>query len=80
MHTAIEIVRIVGVLALVAVAAVLLTPKGRVPLALRGLSRMLGKDANKSISGACEREVPFRRRFLGMLLIAFAFALAVIRI
>ena len=42
--TAFQIARIVTVLALVGVAAVLATPKGRLPLALRGLAKMLRND------------------------------------
>ena len=40
-NVAFQIVRIVAVMALVCVAAALATPKGRLPLALRGLAKML---------------------------------------
>ena len=40
-HDILEILRIVAVMALVCVAAALATPKGRLPLALRGLAKML---------------------------------------
>ena len=38
---AFQLARICAVLALVCIAAVLATPKGRLPLALRGLAKML---------------------------------------
>ena len=41
MNTAFQILRIVAVIALVCVAAALATPKGRLPLALRGLAKIL---------------------------------------
>ena len=44
MNAALQIARLVAVLALVCVAAAIATPKGRLPLALRGLAKMLGKD------------------------------------
>ena len=43
-HDIFEIVRIVVVIALVVFAAALATPKGRLPLALRGLMKIMRKD------------------------------------
>ena len=37
----VQVVRLVAVMALVCVAASLATPKGRIPLALRGLAKLL---------------------------------------
>lgn len=77
MRVAIEIVRIVLVMALVCVAAVILTPKGRIPLALRGLAKLL----KKKDYGICEPLVVSpAKRLLGFLLIVFAFILALIRL
>ena len=42
MNVALQIARLVAVLALVCVAAAIATPKGRLPLALRGLAKMMG--------------------------------------
>ena len=42
MNAALQIARLVAVLALVCVAAAIATPKGRLPLALRGLAKMMG--------------------------------------
>ena len=39
----VQILRIVAVVALLCVAAALATPPGRLPLALRGLAKMLGR-------------------------------------
>ena len=41
MSTALQIARLVAVMALVCVAAAIATPRGRLPLALRGLAKML---------------------------------------
>ena len=41
MNTVLQVARLVAVLALVCVAAAIATPKGRLPLALRGLEKML---------------------------------------
>ena len=41
MNTALQIARLVAVLALIGVAAAIATPKGRLPLALRGLAKMV---------------------------------------
>ena len=41
MNTAFQLVRICAVIALVCVAAAIATPKGRLPLALRGLAKMV---------------------------------------
>lgn len=41
MSMALQIARLVAVLALLCVAAAIATPKGRLPLALRGLAKMV---------------------------------------
>ena len=41
MNAALQIARLVAVLALLCVAAAIATPKGRLPLALRGLAKLL---------------------------------------
>ena len=41
MNAAIQIARLVAILALLCVAAAIATPKDRIPLALRGLAKML---------------------------------------
>ncbi len=39
MYVSLQIVRIIAVIALVCVAAAMVTPKGRLPLALRGVAK-----------------------------------------
>ena len=61
MNTALQIVRLVAVLALVCTAAAIATPKGRLPLALRGLAKMLNTvpDASR-VAGAGQSDAPSR--------------------
>lgn len=66
--------RIVAVIALVCVAAVIATPKGRVPLALRGLSRILGW----SRAATAGEQVPPGRKAIALLLVLLAAALAMV--
>ena len=79
-HEIVEIVRLVAVMALVCVAAALATPKGRVPLALRGVLRILRKD--RALSGAAQDEKPQpvsrAKRLLAFVLVLAAAVLALI--
>ena len=79
-HDIIEIARLVAVMALVCAAAALATPKGRVPLALRGVLRILRKD--RALSGAAQDEKPqpvsLSRRLLAFALVLAAAVLALI--
>ena len=79
-HDIIEIARLVAVMALVCVAAAIATPKGRVPLALRGVLRILRKD--RALSGAAQDEKPqpvsLAKRFLAFALVLAAAVLALI--
>ena len=81
-QVALEIVRIVAVIALVCVAAAVLTPKGRMPLALRGICKILRKD--RTLAGAEQDKIPepvsLRRRLLGLFLLFLAFGLAIIKL
>ena len=78
----VELVRLVAVMALVCVAAALLTPKGRLPLALRGLCKVLQRD--RVLAGAARdgepQPVSTGRRLLGLLFVFLAFAFAVIKL
>ena len=79
-HTTLEIVRLVAVLALVCVAAAITTPKNRVPLALRGVLMILRKD--RALSGAAQDEKPqpvsLAKRLLAFGLVLLAAVLALI--
>ena len=80
-HDIIEILRIVAVMALVCVAAALVTPKGRLPLALRGLAKLLARDRGQSSSAVeCSRvqSVSAGKRLLALLLVILAILLALI--
>lgn len=68
------ILKIVVVVALLGGAAALATPRGRLPLALRGLRRMLRKDAGETgVDGAVKGEtVTSRRKILAFLMVILA--------
>ena len=80
-HDIIEILRIVAVMALVCVAAALATPKGRLPLTLRGLTKLLARDRGQpSTAVECSREqaVSAGKRLFAFLLVILAILLALI--
>ena len=66
-----QIARLVAVLALLCVAAAIATPKGRLPLALRGVAKLF------RISGE-EQTVPVWKRLLAFVLVLLALLLALI--
>ena len=86
MNTAIQIARLVAVLALVCVAAALATPKGRLPLALRGLAKMLQSCEVPRSRGSAVRQPrnpatpqpSVRKRAFAFLLVLLAILLALI--
>ena len=68
---ALQIARLVAVLALLCVAAAIATPKGRLPLALRGVAKLF------RISGE-EQAVPAWKRLMAFVLVLLAILLALI--
>ena len=68
-----EILRVAGVIALLGAAAALATPKGRLPLALRGVYRILKRDRGETPSVPAAVQAPLWRRLL-----AFIFVLAAV--
>jgi len=71
------IVRIVAVVGLLGAAAAVATPKGRLPLALRGIRRMLRKDAGLAGNGPVESvPVPAWRKLVAFLLVLAAAVVA----
>ena len=68
---ALQIARLVAVVALLCVAAAIATPKGRLPLALRGVAKLF------RISGE-EQIVPVWKRLLAFVLVILAVILALI--
>jgi hypothetical protein len=72
-----EFARVIVVIALLIVAACLATPPGRVPLALRGIKRILNRDSGVAEdTGASAASL--RRRFFAFLLVLSAAALALV--
>ena len=79
MATALQIARLVGVLALLIVAALLATPPGRLPLALRGVYRILRRDRGLAEDPAAMAGVaPTWKRLLAFALVLVSAALALI--
>ena len=77
-YAIIQIARVAVVIGLVVWAAVLVTPKGRLPLAVRGLARMLRKDAGSPASSDDIKPVSGVRRFFAFLLVLLAALVAII--
>lgn len=77
---AFQLARICAVLALVCVAAALATPRGRLPLALRGLARLLRQDAASAASAprGAGQPVPLVKRLLAFVLVLLAILLAMV--
>jgi len=74
-----ELLRVIAVIAVVVVAAALATPKGRLPLALRGVAKILRRDGTCRTSGTGRTEaVPGWKRLLAFALVLLAVLLAVI--
>ena len=86
MNAALQIARLVAVLALVCVAAAIATPKGRLPLALRGLAKMLQGCKVAELQGSSTLQPcnpgtlqpSARKRLLAFLLVLLAILLALI--
>ncbi len=76
-QTVIQILRVVAVLALLGVSAAVATPKGRLPLALRGVYRIMRRDRGESAADGSEK-VPASRRLLAFALVLAAAALVLL--
>ncbi len=72
-----RIYRFIPVIALLGIAAMLLTDKSKLPLALRGLKKVLGADGTPAASAA-PVSVPLWKRLLAFALIVLAFLVAVL--
>ncbi|MBR4354489.1 MAG: hypothetical protein IKP97_04235 [Kiritimatiellae bacterium] len=70
-----ELVLVVAVMGLVLAAAALCTPKGRTPLALRGIQKILRRDSGGKSENKGE-PVPAWRKWLAFLMVVAAFLLA----
>ncbi len=69
--------RVAAVIALLCVSAALATPLGRLPLALRGLKKIMRKDRGLAPDKSTDATVSPRRRFLAFLVALLAVAVAV---
>lgn len=69
-----ELLRVIAVIGLVVTAAVLATPPNKIPLALRGLAKMLGKSAESDKTAVAV--VPTYKKILAFLIVVIAFIIA----
>ena len=77
-HDILELARVVAVIALVVAAAALATPSGRVPLALRGVLKVLRRDGRAAPAVPEVRPVSTARRLLAFALVLVAAFVALI--
>ena len=75
-----QIARLVAVVALLCAAAAIATPKGRLPLALRGVAKLLARDRGQPIAvdGGRRQSVSGGKRVLAFVLVVLAVVLALI--
>ncbi len=73
-----QIARLVAVVLLVGGAAALATPPGRLPLALRGVMRILHRDRGMMPPTAVKATASIFKRFLAFVMILFALGLCLI--
>lgn len=72
-----QLVRVILVILLVVFAAVLSTPKGRLPLAIRGLAKILRRDGKNAATNEV-KEVPIWKKTLAFVLVIIAAFLSMI--
>ena len=72
MNEVLVCLRIVVVIACLCVAAAIATPKGRIPLALRGVLRVLRNDLGTQPGDVSEPVVSRKRRIVAFLLVLVA--------
>lgn len=72
-----QLVRVILVILLVVFAAVLSTPKGRLPLAIRGLAKILRRDGKNAATNEV-KEVPIWKKTLAFVLVIIAALLSMI--
>ena len=67
-----ELVIVILIIALLGAAAALATPPGRLPLALRGVYRIMRKDRGESAAPPDSGPAPLWRRVLAFVLVVIA--------
>jgi len=78
MPPALQLLRVVAVVALLCLSAALAVPPGRLPLALRGIRRIMRRDAGLSGPGATDAAASPKRRALAFACAVLAAALALV--
>ena len=71
-----ELIIVVLIIALLGAAAALATPPSRIPLALRGVYRIIKKDRGESAAPPSSGPAPLWRRILAFFLVLIAALLA----
>ena len=71
-----DLIIVIVIIALLGAAAALATPPGRLPLALRGVYRIMKKDRGESAAPPVTGPAPLWRRILAFILVVFAALLA----
>lgn len=75
---AFQLIRVVLVIAFLGLAAVLATPRGRLPLALRGVYRLMRKDRGESADIPSPGPVPPWKRLVAFLLVLAAVVVSLV--
>lgn len=70
-----ELISVIVVMALVVTAAVLSTPKGKLPLAVRGLAKLMKRDGRAADVPKIE-PVPVYRKLIAFVLVIIALLIA----
>jgi len=80
MNMTLQIVRLVAVIALLCAVAAIVTPKGRLPLALRGVMKIMRRDRpeNFSLSAGTYETISGRKRLLAFFLVLVAILVCLI--
>ena len=73
-----DLIIVVLIIARLGAAAALATPPGRIPLALRGVYRILKKDRGECAAPPNSGPAPLWRRILAFLLVVFAALIALV--
>ena len=73
-----DLIIVVLVIALLGAAAALATPPGRLPLALRGVYRIIKKDRGECAAPPNSGPAPLWRRILAFLLVVLAALIALV--
>ncbi|MBR2837765.1 MAG: hypothetical protein IKE55_03175 [Kiritimatiellae bacterium] len=76
---AFQLLRVAAVVALMCAAAALATPPGRLPLALRGVARLLRAGRRGGGGGDAEEKVPLWKKSVAFALVLAAAALCLVR-